>query len=120
MLLAGALVYVVGYLVFGLGGAGWVAPLAGMLLAGIGIGLGETSESTFVARQLPDRLRGNGYGLLGVVQAVGALGASLVAGVLWAAGSAGLAFSYAAAWMAAAAVLTVTLRPGSPGIAPEG
>ena len=46
--------------------------------------------------------------------------APAVAGVLWAAGSAGLAFSYAAAWMAAAAVLTVTLRPGSPGIAPEG
>ncbi len=120
VLLAGALVYVVGYLVFGLGGAGWVAPLAGMLLAGIGIGLAETSESTFVARQLPDSLRGNGYGLLGLVQAGGALGASLVAGVLWAAGSAALAFGYAAAWMAAAAVLTVTLRPGSPGTAPEG
>ncbi len=118
VLLAGAVLYVGGYLVFGLGPAGWAAPLVGFLLAGLGIGLGETSESTFVARQLPDRLRGNGYGLLGVTQAVGALGASLVAGVLWAAGSAGLAFGYAAAWMAVAAVLVVTLRPGSPGTAP--
>lgn len=118
VLLAGAVLYVGGYLVFGLGPAGWAAPLVGFLLAGLGIGLGETSESTFVARQLPDHLRGNGYGLLGVTQAVGALGASLVAGVLWAAGSAGLAFGYAAAWMAAAAVLVVTLRPGSPGTAP--
>ena len=42
------------------------------------------------------------------------------AGVLWAAGSAGLAFGYAAAWMAAAAVLTVTLRPGARGAARAG
>lgn len=113
VLLAGAGVYVVAYLLFGLGPAGWATLLGAFVLAGIGIGLAETSESTFVARQLPDRLRGNGYGLLGLTQAVGDLGASLVAGVLWAAGSAGLAFGYAAAWMLAAAVLTVSLRPGS-------
>lgn len=120
VLIAGAGVYVVAYLLFGLGPSGWVVPLLGFLLAGVGIGMAETSESTFVARQLPDRLRGNGYGLLGLTQATGDLGASLVAGVLWAAGSASLAFGYAAAWMAAAAVLAITLRPGSPGTAPEG
>lgn len=113
VLLAGAGVYVVAYLLFGLGPAGWATLLSAFVLAGIGIGLAETSESTFIARQLPDRLRGNGYGLLGLTQAVGDLGASLVAGVLWAAGSAGLAFGYAAAWMLAAAVLAVSLRPGS-------
>ena len=117
VLLAGAGVYVVAYLLFGLGPAGWVTPLVAFVLAGIGIGMAETSESTFVARQLPDRLRANGYGLLGLTQAVGDLGASLVAGVLWAAGSAGLAFGYAAVWMAAAAVLAVTLRPGPRGTA---
>jgi MFS family permease len=115
VLLAGAGVYVVAYLLFGLGPASWPPLLAAFLLSGIGIGMAETSQSTFVARQLPDRLRANGYGLLGLTQAGGALGASLVAGVLWAAGSAGLAFGYAAAWMAAAAVLAVTLRPGPRG-----
>ncbi len=118
VLLAGASVYVVAYLLFGLGPAGWATPLVAFLLAGIGIGMAETSESTFVARALPDRLRGNGYGLLGLTQAIGDLGASLVAGLLWAVGSAGLAFGYAAAWMLAAAVLTVGLRPGARGGAP--
>ncbi len=120
VLLAGAGVYVVAYLLFGLGPSGWVVPLVAFVLAGVGIGMAETSESTFVARQLPDRLRANGYGLLGLTQAGGALGASLVAGVLWAAGSAGLAFGYAAAWMAAAALLAVTLRPGPRGTAQAG
>ena len=123
VLIAGAGVYVVAYLLFGLGPAGWATPLIGFVLAGIGIGMAETSESTFVARQLPDRLRGNGYGLLGLTQALGDLGASLVAGALWAAGSAGLAFGYAAAWMVAAAVLGVSLRPrsaGPRGTAPAG
>ena len=36
--------------------------LAGFLLAGTGIIGAETSESTLVARQLPERLRGNGFG----------------------------------------------------------
>lgn len=123
VLIAGAGVYVVAYLLFGLGPAGWATPLIGFVLAGIGIGMAETSESTFVARQLPDRLRGNGYGLLGLTQALGDLGASLVAGALWAAGSAALAFGYAAAWMVAAAVLGVSLRPrsaGPRGTAPAG
>lgn len=48
-----------------------------------------------------DRLRGNGFGVLGLVQSIGDLGASLVVGLLWAAVSPTVAFGYAAAWMAA-------------------
>ena len=33
---------------------------------------------------LPDHLRGNGFGVLGLVQSFGDLGATLIAGVLWA------------------------------------
>jgi MFS family permease len=120
VLVAGTGCYVVAYLLFGLGPSAWQALLAAFLLAGVGIGMVETSEQTFVACRLPDALRANGYGLLGLVQSLGDLGASLVAGLLWAAGSAGLAFGYAAAWMAAAAVLAVTLRAAPRGTPPAG
>lgn len=62
VLLAGAVVCVAAYLVFGLGSSGWLAPLVGFVLAEIGIGMTETSESTFVTRHLPDRLRATATG----------------------------------------------------------
>jgi len=108
---AGAAVYVAGYAVFSAGPRSVVLLAAGFALAGVGIGLAETAESTTVAVLLPDRLRGNGYGVLGLVQSFGALGASLVAGLLWSAVSPGVAFGYAAAWMALAAVGGVLVRP---------
>jgi hypothetical protein len=42
--------------------------------------------------------------VLGLVQSVGDLGASLVAGILWAVFSPTVAFIYAAAWMLASVV----------------
>ena len=65
-----------------------------------------------VALALPDRLRGNGFGVLGLVQSFGDLGATLVAGLLWSLVSPLAAFVYAAAWMALAAV--ASLAPGAP------
>ena len=53
-------------------------------------------------RQLPERLRGNGFGVLGLVQAAGDLASSAIAGLLWAAVSPETGFVYAAFWMAAA------------------
>lgn len=64
-----------------------------------------------VALALPDRLRGNGYGLLGLVQSLGDLGATVVAGALWAAFSPAVAFCYAAAWMALAVVGSALIQP---------
>jgi MFS family permease len=81
----------------------WVLGLA-FVLSGLGIGFAETAESTTVALVLPDHLRGNGFGVLGLVQSVGDLGASLVAGILWAVFSPTVAFVYAAAWMLASVV----------------
>lgn len=89
----------------------WPLLLAGFLLAGVGIGFAETAQSTTVALMLPDHLRGNGFGVLGLVQSLGDLGATLVAGLLWAAFSPTVAFTYAAAWMAASLTASALLRP---------
>ncbi|HVX56048.1 MFS transporter, partial [Nocardioides sp.] len=100
----GAGAYVAGYLLFARSDhEAWVLALA-FGLAGIGIGCAETAESTTVALALPDRLRGNGFGVLGLVQSVGDLGATLVAGLLWSLISPLAAFTYAAGWMALAVV----------------
>ncbi len=102
--------FLLAYLIFAVAGPSVLVLLAAFLLAGVSIGLAETAPTAVVARLLPDGLRGNGYGLLGVVQSAGGLGASLVGGLLWAAVGPGPAFGYAAAWMAASVV--VTALPG--------
>lgn len=97
--MAGAAVYIGGYLVFAVGPTAWPLLVVGFVLCGVGIGFAETAESTLVAKALPDRLRSNGFGVLGLTQAFGDLGATLVAGVLWSLLSPSIAFGYAAAWM---------------------
>lgn len=107
---AGAGLYVLAYLGFAAGPTSWPLLLLFFCLAGAGIGLGETAESTLVARALPDRLRGSGFGVLGGVQAAGDLTATLVAGVLYTTVSPTLAFLYAAAWMLASLLSTSVLQ----------
>ncbi|MGH8960827.1 MAG: MFS transporter, partial [Jatrophihabitantaceae bacterium] len=107
----GALVYVGGYLVFAAGPHGWPALLVAFCLAGIGIGFAETAESTVVARGLPDHLRSNGFGVLGLTQALGDLGSTVIAGVLWSLVSPAAAFLYVAAWMALSLLASGLLRP---------
>lgn len=109
---AGAAVYVAGYVLFAIGPHAWPVLLAAFLLSGVGIGFGETAESTVVARGLPERLRGNGFGVLGLTQALGDLGSTVVAGLLWSFVSPAVAFGYVAAWMAAS-VLASGLLHGS-------
>ena len=112
---AGAGVYVLAYASLAVDQHAWPVLLAGFALAGIGIGFAETAESTVVALTLPDRLRGNGFGVLGLVQSLGDLSASLIVGVLWATTSARIAFSYAAAWMAVSGLASGVLHPRPPG-----
>ena len=104
VLCAGACVYIGAYSLFAWNQQAWPVLLAAFALAGAGIGFVETSESTMVALALPDHLRGNGYGILGLVQSLGDLGATVVAGVIWATVSASAAFIYVTLWMAASAV----------------
>jgi MFS family permease len=106
----GAAVYVFAYATFAWEQHAWPVLLGAFLLAGVGIGCAETAETTMVALALPDRLRGNGYGVLGLVQSLGDLGASLVAGLIWALVSPTAAFLYAAAWMVAAVTMAAVLR----------
>lgn len=96
---AGAAAYVLGYAAFSVPGVGWALLLLGFILAGAGIGLAETAESALVARALPDRVRGTGFGVLGGVQAIGNIVGTVVAGILYTTLSPTAAFIYAAAWM---------------------
>ena len=106
----GAGVYVVAYAVFAWNQHAWPVLLGAFVLAGVGIGCAETAESAIVALSLPDRLRSNGYGVLGLVQSFGDLGASLVAGVIWAVVSPTAAFGYAALWMVGAVATVPFIR----------
>jgi MFS family permease len=107
---AGGGLYVLAYAGFAVGPSAWPLLLLCFSLAGGAIGLAETAESTLVARALPDRLRGSGFGLLGGVQAAGDLLSTVVAGVLYTTVSATAAFAYAGAWMLASLLSTGQLR----------
>lgn len=71
------------------------------------------AESTVVANLLPEHLRSNGFGVLGLVQSVGDLGATMVTGILWSMFSATVAFLYAATWMILSVAASGWLRPPS-------
>ena len=96
---SGGLVYVAGYALFALPFHSSLVLVAAFLLAGSGIGFAETAESALVARMLPDRLRGSGFGLLGGVQSFGDFASSAVVGLLWTLVSPTVGFAYAAGWM---------------------
>ncbi len=109
---AGAVLYAAAYGLFALPGPGWPLLLPAFLLAGSGIGLAETAESALLARMLPDRLRGSGFGLLGGVQSFGDFGSSAAVGLLWTTVSPTAGFVYAAGWMAVAACSSLYSRGG--------
>lgn len=106
----GAAMYVLSYSAFAWEQHRWPLLLGAFAVAGCGIGLVETSESTMVALALPDRLRGNGFGVLGLVQSFGDLGASATAGIIWAVVSPTAAFVYVALWMVISVVMVVVGR----------
>ena len=110
----GALVYVAAYGLFALPSHAWAVLVAAFLLAGSGIGLAETAESALVARLLPDRLRGSGFGLLGGVQSLGDFASSAVVGLLWTAVSPTVGFAYAAAWMIVSLLTSLATLVASP------
>lgn len=99
---AGAAAYLAAYLFLATDARTPALLLIGFVLAGTGIGFAETAESALVARALPDRLRGSGFGVVGGIQAVGNIIGTAVAGVLYTTVSPTVAFGYAAAWMALA------------------
>jgi MFS family permease len=102
----GAALYVAAYGMFAVDFHAWPPLLAAFVLAGSGIGLAETAESALFARLLPDELRGSGFGLLGLVQALGDFASTAMVGLLWTAVSPTFGFGYAAAWMLACILVT--------------
>lgn len=96
----GAFLYIIAYLGFAASFHSWVWLLIAFVFAGSAIGLAETAESTLVARILPDRLRGSGFGLLGGVQSFGDFASTAVVGLLYSTISPTAGFVYAAAFMA--------------------
>jgi MFS family permease len=113
----GAVAYAVGYAILAVGSRGWPLLLVAFALAGVGIGFAETAESTAVAQALPEALRGNGFGALGLTQALGDLGSTAVAGIIWSLISPTAAFGYAAIWMVAAMVTGALLSGTGSGAA---
>lgn len=106
----GAAVYVIAYATFAAGGHHPGMVVLAFAAAGAGIGLAEPTQSAVVAQLLPDRLRGSGFGILGAVQALGDLVATVVAGLLYTLASPAVAFGYAAAWMVCAFFASGMLR----------
>jgi MFS family permease len=107
---AGALAYLVAYAAFAFPIHVWPLLLVAFSLAGSGIGLAETAQSTLVAQRLPDDLRGSGFGLLGGIQSFGDFASTAAVGGLWTLVSPALGFGYAAAWMLLSAATVSLLR----------
>jgi MFS family permease len=114
---AGAAAYVLAYGGFAFPIHQWLLLAGCFCLAGAGIGLAETAESTLVAQLLPDRLRGSGFGLLGGLQSAGDFLSSAIVGLLYVTVAPTVGFAYATAWMVLAVAVTVWLRPREPGVA---
>jgi MFS family permease len=111
---AGAAAYVLAYGGFAFSIHHWLLLAGCFCLAGAGIGLAETAESTLVAQLLPDRLRGSGFGLLGGLQSAGDFLSSTIVGLLYVAVTPTIGFAYAAAWMVLAVAATVVVRHREP------
>jgi MFS family permease len=111
---AGAAAYVLAYGGFAFPIHHWLLLAGCFCLAGAGIGLAETAESTLVAQLLPDRLRGSGFGLLGGLQSVGDFLSSAIVGLLYVAVAPTVGFAYAAVWMVLAVSATVLLGHRQP------
>jgi len=111
---AGAAAYVLAYGGFAFPSHHWLLLAGCFCLAGAGIGLAETAESTLVAQLLPDRLRGSGFGLLGGLQSAGDFLSSTIVGVLYVAVTPAVGFAYAAAWMILAVAAAIVVRHREP------
>ena len=110
-----------GYLAGGFASVGLVAAFLWQLhaavyllalfgLAGFSIAVVDALEGAITADLITDPVRGTAYGVLGTVNGMGDLVASVVVGSLWTAFSPVLAFAYAALMMGTGAVVMYRTR----------
>jgi MFS family permease len=104
VLVLGAGMFLVAYVLFAASGPSVALLLTGFVLAGVGIGLVETAEHAAVADSAPLDLRGSAFGVLAAVQSFGNLAASAGVGLIWSLVSPVTAFAAIAVLMAASAV----------------
>lgn len=79
-------------------------------LAGFSIAAADALEGAMTADLVGDPLRGTAFGVLGAVNGVGDLVASVAVGVLWTAFSPVVAFAYAAVVMGLGTVVPYRVR----------
>ena len=108
---AAVVLFALAYAGFSLSTRSWPLLLLFFALAGAGMGLADTAESSLTARLLPDQLRGSGFGLLGAVQSLGDFVSSAAVGLVWALVSPAAAFGLAAAWMLLSLAATAVISP---------
>ncbi len=89
----------------------WVAIFGA---AGLVVAVQDTLESTVTAEMIPAEVRSMAFGVLGTTNGLGDLVSSLAVGTLWTAVSPVAGFGYAAATMAAGAVMLARLRTTRP------
>jgi MFS family permease len=110
-----------GYLVGALAAVGLIAAFAWRMtsvsylaavfaVGGFYMAFEEALEGTFTADIVEPEIRGTAYGLLGAVNGLGDVAASIVVGGLWTLISPAAAFTYAAVAMLAGAMLVFRLR----------
>jgi MFS family permease len=111
----------VGYVVGALTAAGLIAAFAWRLasvpylagvfaVGGFYMAFEEALEGTMTADLVGPEIRGTAYGMLGAVNGIGDLAASLIVGGLWTLVSPTAAFAYAAVAMSAGSILVFRLR----------
>jgi sugar phosphate permease len=79
-------------------------------LAGIYIAVQDALEGAIPADMVPSQSRGTAYGLIGTVNGIGDLGASVLVGTLWTVISPAVAFESAGALMLLGALLIMWNR----------
>lgn len=79
-------------------------------LSGFSIAIVDALEGASTADLISDEVRGTAYGVLGTVNGIGDLVASVVVGTLWTAVSPASAFGYAAVLMALGGIIIYRVR----------
>ncbi|MDQ6948467.1 MAG: MFS transporter, partial [Actinomycetota bacterium] len=112
VLVGGMVVFAISCLLFAITPASIVILAALFALVGVSRALVDTGQGSYAAELLPDNIRGRGFGLIGLVDALGDLVANVVVGVLFTVATPAAGFIFAAVMSSAGAA--TLLRRSAP------